>query len=67
VYEKVVTVDGVALPSKWTVWDWDSREGVGKTPVAMVELSDPKFGDLQPSASPQYDLNMAGIGGNWWR
>ena len=66
-YEKVVSVEGVSLPSRWTVWNWDSREGVSKTPAAVVELSNPSFGDLQPSASPQYDLNMAGIGGNWWR
>jgi len=66
VYEKIVTIEGIALPSRWTVRSWDSRQGVGQ-PVAVVELSDASFGNLQPSASPQFDWNVAGFGGRWWR
>ena len=66
VYEKIVTVEGIALPSRWVVRSWDWQHGVGE-PVATVELSDASFGNLQLSASPQFDWNVANFGGRWWR
>ena len=67
VYEKVVTVESVSLPSRWSVWNWDSRDGVTGGPIATVELIDPVFGNIQPSASPQFDRNVSNVGGRWWR
>jgi hypothetical protein len=66
VCEKIVTVGGIGLPSRWTVRSWDSQHGIGER-VAVVELSDPSFGNLQLSASPQFDWNVANFGGRWWR
>ena len=66
-FEDVLHVEGLAVPGKWSVWNWDSRDGVQGEPVAVVTLSDVTFGAIDPSATPKTTWDVSTEGGRWWR
>ena len=68
-YMEISFIEGVAIPTRWLVWNWDSRHGVTGSPIAAVIISEPSFGEPDPSGFSQgqnyrevYDSS-----GRWWR
>ena len=68
-YMELSFIEGVAIPTRWLVWNWDSRHGVTGSPIAAVVISEPSFGEPDPSGFSQgqnyrevYDSS-----GRWWR
>ncbi|HEY2586406.1 MAG TPA: hypothetical protein VGI81_11635 [Tepidisphaeraceae bacterium] len=68
-YEEISFVEGVALPTHWLVWNWDSRHGVTGAPIAAVVISEASFGDPDPSgfAQGQNYRDVFDSSGRWWR
>lgn len=68
-YEEVSYFEGVALPTRWLVWNWDSRRGVTGNPIAAVAISEASFGDMDPSgfAQGQNYRDVYDSSGRWWR
>ncbi|MEM6456436.1 MAG: hypothetical protein AAF772_15200 [Acidobacteriota bacterium] len=48
VYDDYVIVDGVALATRWTFYDWSAEEGPVDAPIGEVVLVAPRF--IEPSA-----------------
>jgi len=42
-YDAFVDVDGVAIPTEWTFWNWNEEEGTHGEPVARMILGNPRF------------------------
>ena len=68
VYDEISKVEGVALPTRWLVWNWDSRRGVTGGPVAVVTLTAPKFNNPDlPGFVRGQSFNEMYLNTRWWR
>jgi hypothetical protein len=49
-YEQFSLCQDVPVPTRWSVWDWNARTGIGTHgPVAMVMLYHPRFVEPDPA------------------
>jgi hypothetical protein len=49
-YEQFSLCQDVSVPTRWSVWDWNARTGVGMHgPVATVMLDHPRFVEPDPA------------------
>lgn len=49
-YEQFAFCEDVTLPTRWSVWTWDARAGIGtRGPVASVTLDNPHFVEPDPA------------------
>lgn len=66
-YEEFSNVESVLVPTRWTVWNWDSRHGVTGAPVATVSLTFAAFGNPDPSGFADVRSNhVDDLSGCWW-
>lgn len=43
-YEDFAPLEGVTVPMRWSVWQWDARRGVSEVgPIASITLNRPRF------------------------
>jgi len=49
-YQQFSLCEDVSVPTRWSVWDWNARTGIGTHgPVATVMLDHPRFVEPDPA------------------